>query len=55
MAVVLEVSGDTAPGIYRGQVLVTNLPGEYMTVEIEVVQPAGVNQEQQWRDQRRAS
>ena len=55
VAVDLEVSGDTAPGIYRGQVLVANLPGEYMTVEIEVVQPASVNQEQRWRDQRRAS
>jgi hypothetical protein len=55
VAVDLQVSGDTAPGIYRGQVLVTNLPSEYMTVEIEVVQPVRVNQEQRWRDQRRAS
>ncbi|MGH8959244.1 MAG: hypothetical protein ACRDVK_11300 [Acidimicrobiia bacterium] len=55
VAVDLEVSGDTAPGIYRGHVFVTNLPGEYMTVEIEVVQPASINQEQRWRDQRRAS
>jgi hypothetical protein len=55
VAVDLQVSGDTAPGIYHGQVLVTNLPGEYMTVEIEVVQPASINQEQRWRDQQRAS
>jgi hypothetical protein len=53
VAVELGVSGDTAPGIYRGHVFVANLPGEYMTVEIEVVQP--INQEQRWRDQRRAS
>ncbi|HJQ95718.1 MAG TPA: hypothetical protein VJ935_08455 [Acidimicrobiia bacterium] len=53
VAVDLAVSGDTPPGIYRGHVFVTNLPGEYMTIEIEVVQP--INQEQRWRDQRRAS
>ena len=38
-----------APGIYRGHVFVTNLPGEYLSVEIEVVQPVGVDQEQRWR------
>ena len=53
VAINLDVSDDTSPGIYRGHVFVTNLPGEYMTVEIEVVQPA--NQEQQWRDRQRAS
>lgn len=49
VAVNLDVGGETAPGIYRGHVFVTNLPGEYLSVEIEVVQPVGVNQEQRWR------
>jgi hypothetical protein len=53
VAVDLHVSKDTVPGIYRGHVFVTNLPGEYMTVEVEVAQP--INQEERWRDQRRAS
>jgi hypothetical protein len=53
VAVDLQVRDDTAPGIYRGYVFVTNLPGEYMTVEVEVVQP--INQEERWRDQQRAS
>ena len=53
VAVDLEVSEDIPPAIYRGHVFVTNLPGEYMTVEVEVVQP--INQEQRWRDQRQAS
>ena len=49
----LQVSKDTPPAIYRGHVFVTNLPGEYMTTEIEVVQP--INQEERWQDQRQAS
>jgi hypothetical protein len=53
VAVDLHVSEDTVAGIYRGHVFVTNLPGEYMTVEVEVAQP--INQEERWRDQRQAS
>jgi hypothetical protein len=53
VAVNLEVGSDTTAGIYRGHVFVTNLPGEYVTVEIEVVQPA--DQEQRWRDRQQAS
>jgi hypothetical protein len=52
VAVDLHVSEDTVAGIYRGHVFVTNLPGEYMTVEIEVVEP--INQEERW-DQQQAS
>ncbi|HJU50850.1 MAG TPA: hypothetical protein VJ815_00815, partial [Acidimicrobiia bacterium] len=59
VAVALDVPGDAVAGVYRGHVFVTNLPGEYMAVEIEVVQPAregaGINQEQRWRDQQQAS
>ena len=55
VAVNLEITRSVVPGIYRGYVFVTNLPTEFMTIEIEVVQPAGVNQEQRWRDQRQAS
>lgn len=55
VAVNLLVRRNTAPGIYRGHVFVTNLPGEYMTVEIEVVHPVGLNQEQRWRDRQQAS
>ncbi|HJU50853.1 MAG TPA: hypothetical protein VJ815_00830 [Acidimicrobiia bacterium] len=59
VAVALDVPGDAVAGVYRGHVFVTNLPGEYMAVEIEVVQPAregaGINQEQRWQDQQQAS
>jgi hypothetical protein len=55
IAVDLEITRSVAPGIYRGYVFVTNLPAEFMTMEVEVVQPAGVSQEQWWRDQQRVS
>lgn len=55
VAVDLDIAVDTPPGIYRGHVFVTNLPTEFMTVEIEVVQPVVVNQEPRWRDQQQAS
>lgn len=55
VAVSLAVKDGIAPGIYRGHVFVTNLPTEFMTTEIEVVQPTAVNQEQRWQGQRRVS
>lgn len=55
IAVSLAIGPAVAPGCYRGHVFVTNLPTEYMTIEVEVVGPVGVNQEERWRDLRQAS
>jgi len=55
VAVSLSIDAAVAPGIYRGHVLVTNLPDEYMTVEVEVVGPVGANQEERWQQRRQAS
>lgn len=55
IAVALAIGPAVPPGRYRGYVFVTNLAAEYLTIEIEVVAPVGVAQEELWRDRRQAS
>ena len=55
VAVTLQTRADLNPGVYRGYVFVTNLPAEFMTVEIEVVQPMSVDEEERWRGREQAS
>jgi len=55
VAVSLAVDAGVAPGRYRGHVFVTNLPTEYMTIEVEVVGPVGANQGERWQARRQAS
>jgi len=55
IAIGLAIGPTVPPGRYRGYVFVTNLAAEYLTIEIEVIAPVGVTQEERWRDQRQAS
>ena len=55
IAVSLSIDPGVIPGWYRGYVFVTNLPAEYMTIEVEVVGPVGHSQEERWQDRRQAS
>jgi hypothetical protein len=55
VAVTLTIDPAVAPGRYRGYVFVSNLPDEFITIEVEVVGPVGNSQEDRWRDQRQAS
>lgn len=55
VAVGLAIGPSVIPGRYRGYVFVTNLPTEYMTIEVDVVAPVGVRREDQWPDRRQAS
>jgi len=55
IAVTLTIDPAAVPGRYRGYVFVTNLPDEFMTVEVDVVGAVGGSQEDRWRDRRQAS
>ncbi len=55
VAVTLTVDPAVAPGRYRGYVFVSNLPDEFITIEVEVVGAVGNSQEDRWRDRRQAS
>lgn len=54
VAVALTIDPAVPPGRYRGYVLVSNLPDEFITIEVEVVGAVG-SQEDRWRDRRQAS
>jgi hypothetical protein len=55
VAVGLAIDPAVLPGRYRGYVFVTNLPDEFMTIEVEVVGAVGESQEDRWRVRRQAS
>jgi hypothetical protein len=55
VAVELAIGSSVPPGIYRGYVFVTNLPTEYLTIEVEVVGGVGVPREEPWPVRRQAS
>jgi hypothetical protein len=55
IAVTLTIGAAAVPGRYRGYVFVTDLPDEFMTVEVDVVGAVGGSQEDGWRDRRQAS
>ena len=55
VAVTLTIDPAVAPGRYRGYVFVSNLPDEFITIEVEVVGTVGNSQEDRWRDRRQAS
>ena len=55
ISVGLPIGPMVPPGRYRGYVFVTNLAAEYLTIEIEVVAPVGVAQEERWQNRRQAS
>ena len=55
IAVTLTIDPAAVPGRYRGYVFVTDLPDEFMTVEVDVVGAVGGSQEDRWRDRRQAS
>ena len=55
VAVTLTIDPVVAPGRYRGYVFVSDLPDEFITIEVEVVGAVGNSQEDRWRDRRQAS
>ena len=56
VAISLSIGAAAAPGRYRGYLFVTNLPDEFMTIEVEVVGAVGGESlEDRWRDRRQAS
>jgi len=55
VAVTLTIDAGVGPGRYRGYVFVSNLPDEFITIEVEVVGAVGDSQEDRWRDRRQAS
>ena len=55
VAVTLTVDPVVAPGRYRGYVFASDLPDEFITIEVEVVGTVGNSKEGRWADRRQAS